>query len=214
MKYIKLFENFNEPDIQDAKWIVIRYLGELETIEIDPKWNAKNLLMFNLLEEPTSEQIESCREHLNDEGFFLSTNNDICIVGIGNSVKDYCINWLNDNFSDMDVVQSKDKPGYILYRYVGKNNILVYDKKNALVYINYNKIWSFFKRCFSMGDKEIQELTEEWLREAYNLKGVTTSTIEIFLNLQLREAYNLKGVTTSSTGFTDKIWLREAYKII
>jgi hypothetical protein len=180
MKYLKLFENFNEPDIQDAKWIVISHLGELENVEIDPKWNAKNLLSFELNEEPTKEQIEKCREHLNDEGFFLddpgfiNTNNDICIVGTGNSLKEYCINWLNDNFSDMDVVQSKDKPGYILYRYVDKNNILVYDKKNEYVYINYNKIWSFFENYFSMESEEIQELTQEWLSEAYNLKGVTT----------------------------------------
>ena len=178
MKYIKLFENFNEPDIQDAKWIVISHLGEVEKIEIDPKWNAKNLLMFKLSEEPTKEQIIKCREHLNDDGFFLDDPGLIgIVVGIGNSVKDYCINWLNDNFSNMDVVKSKDRAGYILYRYAAKDNILVYYKKNEDVYINYNKIWSFFESYFSMEYKEIQELTEEWLSEAYNLKGVTTQNV-------------------------------------
>ena len=178
MKYLKLFENFNEPDIQDAKWIVIRYLGELETIEIDPKWNAKNLLSFELNEEPTKEQIIKCREHLNDEGFFLFIKNNICIVGIGNTIKEYCINWLNDNFSNMDIVESKDRPGYILYRYETKDNVLIYNKKNQKVYISYNKIWSFFESYFSMESVEIQELTEEWLSEAYNLKGVTTTYLK------------------------------------
>ena len=67
MKYLKLFENFNELDIQDAKWIVISHLGEVEEIEIDPKWNAKNLFEFELQEIPTKEQIESCIEHLEQE---------------------------------------------------------------------------------------------------------------------------------------------------
>ena len=213
MKYIKLFENFNEPDIQDAKWIVISHLGEVEKIEIDPKWNAKNLLSFELNEEPSKEQIDKCTEHLNDEGFFLSTNNDICIVGIGNTIKEYCINWLNENFSDMDVVQSKDKPGYILYRYVGKNNILVYYKKNEDVYINYNKIWSFFESYFSMEDKEIQELTEEWLSEAYNLKGVTTYLGSSKSIVMLSEAYNLKGVTTMLGKSKPRFKLSEAYNL-
>ena len=88
MKYIKLFENFNEPDILDAKWIVISHLGELENVEINPKWNAKNLLSFELNEEPTKEQIIKCREHLNDEGFFLRIDSKFTIVGIGETLEE------------------------------------------------------------------------------------------------------------------------------
>jgi hypothetical protein len=182
MKYIKLFENFDGgTHIEDAKWIVISHLGELEEIEIDPKWNAKNLFEFELQKIPTEEQIEKCRQHLREEGFFLDINeNSIAgITGVGKSLKDYYINWLNENFSNMDIFESKDRPGFILYRYVAKDNVFIYDKKNAEVYINYNKIWSFFESYFSMEYKEIQELTEEWLSEAYNLKGVTTNRLNI-----------------------------------
>jgi len=180
MKYIKLFENFDGgTHIEDAKWIVISHLGEVEEIEIDPKWNAKNLFEFELQEIPTSNQIESCREHLSEEGFFLELNENSIVgtTGVGKSLKDYYINWLNENFSNMDIFESKDRPGCILYRYIAKDNVFIYDKKNAEVYINYNKIWSFFESYFSMEYKEIQELTEEWLSEAYNLKGVTTQAV-------------------------------------
>lgn len=67
MKYIKLFENFNNDLLEDAKWIVISHLGEVKEVKI----NAKNLLLFELSEEPSEEQIDKCREHLKEEGFFL-----------------------------------------------------------------------------------------------------------------------------------------------
>ena len=34
MKYIKLFENFNNDTLEDAKWIVISHLGEVKEVEI------------------------------------------------------------------------------------------------------------------------------------------------------------------------------------
>ena len=180
MKYLKLFENFNEPDIEDAKWIIIRYLGEVENIEIDPKYNTKNLSIFEISEELSEEQINRCKEHLKEEGFFLSEpgmidqDDDKFIVGIGNSVKEYCINWLNDNFSNMEAVNSKNFPGTVLYRYEPKDNVLLHDKTNNKVYVNYRKIWAFLERYFDLDDQEIQELTEEWLKDTYNLNVPTT----------------------------------------
>ena len=181
MKYLKLFENFNEPDIEDAKWIIIRYLGEVENIEIDPKWNAKNLLSFVLLEKPTRDEIINCREHLKEEGFFLTKENNKCIVGVGNSVKEYCINWLKENFSDMDVVDSKDNPGNILYRYTPKDNIINYKPEDKLVYINYNRIWSFLnsESCFNLEDNKVYPIISEWLNDVYKLSGLKTIGISI-----------------------------------
>jgi hypothetical protein len=89
------------------------------------------------------------------------------LTGIGTP-----IDFLNI-FTDLDVVQSEEKPDWELYRYEKGNNMMSYDRKNDYVFIDYHKIWSFLEKGFDLNYSEIQQLTEEWLSEVYNLRGVT-----------------------------------------
>ena len=77
-------------------------------------------------------------------------------------------------FDDMDVVQSKSKKDWTLYRYEKGHNLMIYDRKNEYVYIDYSDIWSFLEDGFELNDSETEELTKRWVGEAYNLRGVTT----------------------------------------
>ena len=76
-------------------------------------------------------------------------------------------------FNDLDVVQSEEKPDWEIYRYEKGNNMMIYNRKNDYVFIDYHKIWSFLEKVFGLNYSEIQQLTEEWLSEVYNLRGVT-----------------------------------------
>jgi hypothetical protein len=75
-------------------------------------------------------------------------------------------------FDDLDVVQSEENPDWILFRYKPKHNLMVHNRKNRTVFINYEEIW---KPLFDTGlfDPDIKELTKEWLSSVYNLRGVT-----------------------------------------
>ncbi len=77
-------------------------------------------------------------------------------------------------FNDLDVVQSEEKPDLILFRYEKGNNMIIYDRKNEYVYINYDVIWSFLEDVFGLNYFKIQKLTKDWLGETYNLRGITT----------------------------------------
>ena len=78
-------------------------------------------------------------------------------------------------FDDLNVVQSEEKPNFTLFRYEIGNKLMVYNSVNNVVYINYNKIWRGLEIVFfELNDFEIQELTQEWLGEVYDLRGVTT----------------------------------------
>ena len=77
-------------------------------------------------------------------------------------------------FDDLEVVQSEEITNWILFRYKPKENLMIYDRKNKSVYINYDKIWSVLEKQFGLNYVEIQELTQRWLRDVYNLKRVTT----------------------------------------
>jgi 1-aminocyclopropane-1-carboxylate deaminase/D-cysteine desulfhydrase-like pyridoxal-dependent ACC family enzyme len=76
-------------------------------------------------------------------------------------------------FDDLDVVQSEEKQDWTLFRYKKHKNLMIYDRKNEIVYINYYEIWSVLEDKFGLKYSETQRLTKIWLDEVYNLKGVT-----------------------------------------
>jgi len=78
-------------------------------------------------------------------------------------------------FNDLDVAQSEERPDWELYRYEKGNNMMIYDRKNDFVYINYYKIWTFLDKGFGLKNSKIQEVIKKWLSEVYNLRGVTPS---------------------------------------
>jgi len=75
-------------------------------------------------------------------------------------------------FNDLDQVQSEEEPDFTLFRYKPTHNLMIYDRKDKIVYINYEEIW---KPLFDTGlfGPDINELTKEWLSSVYNLRGVT-----------------------------------------
>jgi hypothetical protein len=97
-------------------------------------------------------------------------------------------------FNDLDVVQSEEKPDWEIYRYEKGNNMMIYNRKNDYVFIDYHKIWSFLEKVFGLNYSEIQQLTEEWLSEVYNLRGVTPPNAHSVDEVVLSEVYNLKVV--------------------
>jgi hypothetical protein len=115
-------------------------------------------------------------------------------------------------FNDLDVIDSEENPNLTLFRYEIGNNLMVHDDEFDFVYINYGKIWSFLEKVFGLNYSEIQELTQEWLGEVYDLKGVYTSWKARSMFLWLGEVYDLKGVTTTLRGGAVGGSLSEAYK--
>jgi hypothetical protein len=77
-------------------------------------------------------------------------------------------------FNDLDVFQSEGGFNWTLFRYEEGNNVMVYNRINDNVYINYDVIWLFLQKGFDLNYIETQELTKIWLGEAYNLRGVVT----------------------------------------
>ena len=85
-------------------------------------------------------------------------------------------------FDDMDFVQSKSEKYWTLFRYEKGHNLMIYDRKNEYVYIDYSDIWLFLEDGFGLNYSEIQAFTTRWVDESYNLKGVTTPN-RLFLSI-------------------------------
>ena len=80
-------------------------------------------------------------------------------------------------FDDLEQVQSLEEENWMLFRHKKGHNYMVYDRKNGDVYINYYDIWSFLEAKFGFSYYETQRITQDWLEEVYNLRGVRTEVI-------------------------------------
>ena len=76
-------------------------------------------------------------------------------------------------FNDLESVQSEERQEWVLYRYKKGHNLMIYNRKNNYVYINYDEIWSVLEDKFRLNDPKTQKLIGRWLDEVYNLRGVT-----------------------------------------
>ncbi len=92
-------------------------------------------------------------------------------------------------FNDLDVVQSIKSQSWSLFRYKKGRNLMIYDKNSFAVYISYDDIWSFLEKGFGLNYTEIQELTEMWLDEVYNLRGIKSFTDSYINDLSLDEFF-------------------------
>ena len=95
-------------------------------------------------------------------------------------------------FDDLEQVHSLEEENWVLFRYKKGENLMIYDRKSEDVYINYHEIWSFLEDKFGLNYDDIQSLTQKWLDEVNNLRGVTTSDFTSRSFQVLDEVNNLK----------------------
>lgn len=95
-------------------------------------------------------------------------------------------------FDDLDVVQSEEIPVWTLFRYKPKHNLMIHDRKNKTVHINYEEIWKVLGNVFNLEYSKIDELLKEWLFEVYNIRGVTLGRLGTHSYLSLIEVYNIR----------------------
>ena len=77
-------------------------------------------------------------------------------------------------FDDLEVVQSDEEENLTLFRYKKGSNLMVYDRENEYVYIDYSDIRSFLEDKFGLTYLVTQAVIKKWVDEVYNLKGVAT----------------------------------------
>jgi hypothetical protein len=196
MRYIKTFESFYNEDDMAREIAMVLDPATVERFEFDPKW--KDTSMFRAYEvdhDVDTDALENLSVYMKDEHnlhFTYIEGTDKLIILTEKPLKETCIEWLNTNYSGLEAVDSQEYQGSVLYRYEPKDNILFYDKKNRKVWVRDDLIWSFFEDYFGLDRQEIKGITEEWLSEAYNLKGITTGYFTRRHGERLSEAYNLK----------------------
>jgi hypothetical protein len=105
--------------------------------------------------------IEKCKQIFGDKVLFT--------IGFNDDPMEFL-----NLFNDLDVVQSVNVEELTIFRYEKGNDLMIYNRKNDHVHIDYNQIWWDLQNDFGLCYDEIQRLTQDWVEATYNLRGVTT----------------------------------------
>jgi hypothetical protein len=183
MKWLKLFENFqlddydNKMDLEDAKWIVITHLGEINELELPYEYTSIENVLYLEVANPTSENIKKCESHLSAEGFFIFVNDDKCLVGFGDKTS-FILNWLTTNFGKhkLKTIKAESTFGkslkitYVQYCDENGNQVLSHTIKSKEIIIG-DIIWEFFLELLRMKINEIEPILNSWLEKEWGLLG-------------------------------------------
>jgi hypothetical protein len=109
------------------------------------------------------------------------------IIITENKIEKFTINWLNDNFRDLNIIKSERYPDYIFF--IKDNKVIFdYNKIYKIVHLNYNEIWFMLEKFFNLDYDQVRDIPRKWLEEYYNLdiksiRGVTENHTNIWNNV-------------------------------
>ena len=191
MKYIKLFENFNnEEDIlyEDIEQILTG-LNPPSTGSSKPELLRNelngNLLFYKVDNNYSEDDLNTSILRLEDLGYYIlhrSINGPILFKSDyfkDKTIKGVCLQWLNekfgkgklkivdDNIARKEAIDYVDDNGEIIIRF--------YKDKDDYFLINNDLVWSLFNKGFILSYNTTQEIISTWLEETYELKGKANS---------------------------------------
>lgn len=189
MKWIKLFEEFDNDMLDDAKQIMISQLGELEEIDfvggdlpVEMSDSLKSRIrVYRLLESPNVKDLKACEEHLKEEteGVFWNVNLDwysgqIAIIGIGESIEEFLGEWLRERFYNLKKFVRKDVGDRNQIFYLDKNGSGVFyyyedNLQDKSAHVSFQKIWGFLSDVLCLEDYQIRKIVHNWILKEFGL---------------------------------------------
>lgn len=186
MKWIKLFENFENDRLDDAKDILRLHLGELEGVDfIGGDLNVSmsdslkdRIRVYKLLESPNVRDLIAFEEHFEEEeleGVFYNVNLDwytgkVAIIGIGESIESFLGEWLRERFTNLKKEGSiwttrsfyKEENGSAVFYYYN-------DGQDKYAHVSFQSIWGFFRTILCLEERQIRKIVHDWILEEFDL---------------------------------------------
>ena len=82
------------------------------------------------------------------------------------------LHFLNKGYGDLTEYRTDKYPNSIFYM---KDNkvFMEWNKKNGMLWVDYDTIWADLENWFSLGYDGIQSVITKWVDRDYNIRGVT-----------------------------------------
>jgi len=179
MKYLKLFENFDDIlyDIED----ILVTLNPADTNSDKPELLRSeldnNLLFYKVEHNYSKDDLNTSILRLEDLGYYIlhhSINGPILFKSDyfkDKTIKGVCLQWLNEKFGKGKLKIDKDTKAINYVNDNGENIIRFYKDKDDNFLINNDLVWSLFDKGFILSYDTTQEIISTWLKETYKLTG-------------------------------------------
>jgi hypothetical protein len=197
MKYIKMFEDFGSDMMDEARYILVSHLGEVEEIDFiggDFGFNhqvemsdrlRQRIRVFRLQESPNVRDLAGFEEHMREEteGIFWNVNLDwysgkVAILCEGDSIESLLGEWLKERFSDLTL--DRNFLTNVVYREKNGSAVFFYKKNNVsnmqwpgtiekIAYVSYDSIWGFFRTILCLEESQIRKILHDWLLQSFGL---------------------------------------------
>ena len=187
MKYLKLFENFNNEDILDDIEEILTGLNPPSTGSSKPELLRNelngNLLFYKVEHNYSKDDLNTSILRLKDLGYYIlhhSINGPILIKSDyfkEKTIKGVCLQWLNEKFGKLKIVNDDNSVfSRSSINYVDDNGEIIikfykHRDKDDNFLINNDLVWSLFNKGFILSYNTTQEIISTWLEETYELKG-------------------------------------------
>ena len=188
MKWIKLFENFENDKLDDVKDILRLHFGELEEVDFTggdlqvemSDSLKKRIRVYRLLESPNVRDLTAFEEHFNEEdirGVFYNVNlnwynnGKVAIIGIGKSIEEFLGEWLVERFSGL-MKYDRELLNQVFYLDKNRSGVFYYyenDTQDKSVHVSFEKIWGFFKTVLGLEDSQIETIVKDWIWDEFGL---------------------------------------------
>lgn len=86
-------------------------------------------------------------------------------------------------FDDLEMVQSKEKPQLMLFRYEPEKNLMVYNSTHQIIYVDYTEIWEVLNKFFGV-DYYREQLIKSWAKKSFGIESV--NYVEFFQPYSIR----------------------------
>ncbi len=181
MRYIKLFEDFSFSDkLEEAKWIAISHLGELEEVEVSlpaSEGLKERLRIYRILGSPNVKDLNAFEEHMSGEAEGISWSADISwhkerrlSLVAGMTIDDFMRAWLEERFSDLKRWDRQEgKKTEVFYLMPNGVPAFMYVEGERDCSLRWDRVWFFFGE---MGIEEFaaRKIIKEWVKSITGLE--------------------------------------------
>ena len=195
MKYLKLFENFNQDDLEDIKWILVELNdnpkliknelnGNLLVYEID-SYNHSNLNATYARLKNIGYELFTFVENLNyvilviiNSDYFEETFEMDDIISSDNEpVLKVALKWLTDKYNNLTPTNDKNPiERNERVRYIDENRFIqvscpINKDYDDVIFIN-RDIWNFLMYIFDLDRNELVTIVRKWLKDSFKLNHI------------------------------------------
>ena len=155
MKYLKLFENFQDDYLDSIEDYLLEWL---DTGEAQLRWSNEWIRIYNFKNSELADSAKRRLDRMGQPGWRSKYGEDEAIVLFKGELEEF----LDDKLLNSEIYLSKENKNILVWRKEGEVRANQ-DSKNGWFYIKWEGLWEVFWERYSIESIAIQAFIRGWL---------------------------------------------------